>query len=196
MFFIRKTRIKFDFTFFAVIALLIFIDTSGTAMLSLIASLLHETGHLVAILLCRAELQSIVFYGGGICIRSDLELLCFSKRLFIVSAGCMINLLISIIGFVFFQRSDAFLIFATVNGIICVFNLIPVGYFDGAEILDIIFSRLLSLRKKEILKKVIGIFFSVIVTLVIIFYCFFLKGTVSLSFLFVVLYLILAQFVC
>lgn len=195
MFYIGKTQIKIDFTFFAVIALLIFVDSSGTATLSLIASLIHETAHLVAMLICGSDLQRVVFYGGGICIMSDINKLYFNKRLVILSAGCFTNALISIIGFVFFYDDTVFVIFSMVNAIICFFNLIPIGYFDGAEILDTILSRYLSFEKTVLLKRVIGILFSIILVLAIAGYCFIYKGEVSVSFLFVILYLIMAQFV-
>ena len=40
-----RLKVKFDFSFFAVVAFMIFIDTSGAAVLSLIACILHEGGH-------------------------------------------------------------------------------------------------------------------------------------------------------
>ena len=141
MFYIGKTQIKFDFTFFAVIALLVFVDTSGTAMLSLVASLLHEAGHFIAMLICKAELQSVLFYGGGICIKSDKDILCFWKRLFIVSAGCIVNLIIAVVGFFVLPYSVDVLIFAMVNVVICVFNLIPVFPLDGFRIVDTFVSK-------------------------------------------------------
>ncbi|MBR4305633.1 MAG: peptidase M50, partial [Ruminiclostridium sp.] len=182
--------------FFAVIALLVFVDTSGTAMLSLVASLLHEAGHFIAMLICKAELQSVLFYGGGICIRSDKDILCFWKRLFIVSAGCIVNLIIAVVGFFVLPYSVDVLIFAMVNVVICVFNLIPVGYFDGAEILDIICNRCFSFKICEFIKRVVGVVFSLFIILGFVYYCFVLKGNISISFLFVILYLILTQIIC
>lgn len=196
MFYIGKIQIKIDYTFFAVIALLIFIDTSGTATLSLIASLIHETAHLIAMLVCKSELQRIVFYGGGICIISNRNSLCFKKRLIVLSAGCVSNAVIAVTGFIFFSDNYTLTIFSMVNAIICVFNLIPVGYFDGAEILDIVLTRFLSLKKVEITKRVVSLFFSVILIFAVVGYCFVYKGSISISFLFVILYLIIAQFVC
>lgn len=192
---IGKTEVKFDFTFFAVVGLLVFIDTSGMATLSLIASVTHEAGHLIAMLLCRSELRSITFYGGGICITSDTALLPFRKRLCIISAGCFTNFMIFISGILFFKENQEMFIFAVVNIVICVFNLIPIGYFDGAGLLDIIFNRFMDFRLSEILKRVIAVIFSVIVIAFVLIYCFIYRGNVSISFLFVVFYLILAQFI-
>lgn len=192
---IGKTKIKFDFTFFAVVGLLVFIDTSGTATLSLIASLTHEAGHLIAMLLCRSKLRCITFYGGGICIKSDIELLTFGKRLFIVSAGCILNFIIFGIGTTFFSSVREIYIFSVVNIVICVFNLIPVGYFDGAVIIDILFNRFLDYKISAVLKRIVAISFAVTVVAVTMVYCFIYNGKVSISFLFVVFYLILAQFI-
>ncbi|MBP3921913.1 MAG: peptidase M50 [Ruminiclostridium sp.] len=192
---IGKTEIKFDFTFFAVVGLLVFIDTSGTSTLSLIASLTHETGHLIAMLLCKSKLSCITFYGGGINIASDIATLPFWRRLFIMSSGCLVNFLIFIIGTQFFSDNQKIMIFAVVNLVICIFNLIPVGYFDGAGIIDIFFSRFCDFKIVEILKRIISVAFSVAIIVSTLIYCFVYNGKVSISFLFVVFYLILAQFV-
>ena len=61
-----RLKVKFDFSFFAVVAFMIFIDTSGAAVLSLIACILHEGGHLLAMAVCGANPERITFYGGGI----------------------------------------------------------------------------------------------------------------------------------
>ena len=65
-----RLKVKFDFSFFAVAAFMIFIDTSRAAVLSLIACILHEGGHLLAMAVCGVNPERITFYGGGkMCIR-------------------------------------------------------------------------------------------------------------------------------
>ena len=54
-----RLKVKFDFSFFAVVAFMIFIDTSGAAVLSLIACILHEGGHLLAMAVCGANPERI-----------------------------------------------------------------------------------------------------------------------------------------
>ena len=57
-----RLKVKFDFSFFAVVAFMIFVDTSGAAVLSLIACILHEGGHLLAMAVCGAYPERITFY--------------------------------------------------------------------------------------------------------------------------------------
>lgn len=69
-----RLKVKFDFSFFAVVAFMIFVDTSGAAVLSLIACILHEGGHLLAMAVCGANPERITFYGGGIALsKSGME---------------------------------------------------------------------------------------------------------------------------
>ena len=76
-----RLKVKFDFSFFAVVAFMIFVDTSGAAVLSLIACILHEGGHLLAMAVCGAYPERITFYGGGIALtRTGMDCLPDGKR--------------------------------------------------------------------------------------------------------------------
>ena len=48
---IKQCEIKIEYLFFAVIAFLLFTDTTGVALLGIAATVLHEAGHLVMMLL-------------------------------------------------------------------------------------------------------------------------------------------------
>ena len=58
--------------------------------------------------------------------------------------------------------NDTVAVFSAVNLIICLFNALPIGYFDGAGILEILLSKFLSLRVAEKVKRVIGVMLSVV----------------------------------
>ncbi len=188
-------KIRFDFTFFAVVAFVAFFDTDGTAILSLIACLLHEFGHLIAMKICGITPERITFYGGGISLSKNLEMVSFGKRFLILICGCTVNALLAFICFVLGYFNESFMIFGAVNLVLCIFNLIPLGYFDGAEILSMFLERVFSLKTALILKKLISIFLCFLIFIVIAIYAFSNSGRVNLSLAFVMLYLILAQFV-
>ena len=76
-----RLKVKFDFSFFAVVAFMIFIDTSGAAVLSLIACILHEGGHLLAMAVCGVNPERITFYGGGMV---DYNIKCNTKNMDII----------------------------------------------------------------------------------------------------------------
>lgn len=190
-----RLKVKFDFSFFAVVAFMIFVDTSGAAVLSLIACILHEGGHLLAMAVCGANPERITFYGGGIALsKSGMESLTDAKRLVILSAGCSVNLLVAAACFAM-QGNDTAAVFGAVNLIICIFNALPIGYFDGAEVLEVILTRFVSLRTAETVKKIVGVVLSVAITAGVVIYCVSEGKSVSLSLIFVVFYLILAQFI-
>ena len=91
--------------------------------------------------------------------------------------------------------NDTVAVFSAVNLIICLFNALPIGYFDGAGILEILLSKFLSLRVAEKVKRVIGVMLSVVMIAGVIMYCISCNKSVSLSLIFVVFYLMLAQFI-
>ncbi|MBP3335209.1 MAG: peptidase M50 [Ruminiclostridium sp.] len=190
-----RLKVKFDFSFFAVVAFMIFVDTSGAAVLSLIACILHEGGHLLAMAVCGAYPERITFYGGGIALsRAGMDNLSDAKRLVILSAGCAVNLLVASVHLTM-PGNDTVAVFSAVNLIICLFNALPIGYFDGAEVLEILLTKFVSLRTAEIVKRIVGIALSVVITAGVVIYCVSGGKSVSLSLIFVVFYLILAQFI-
>ncbi len=190
-----RLKVKFDFSFFAVVAFMIFVDTSGAAVLSLIACILHEGGHLFAMAVCGVYPQRITFYGGGIALtKAETDSLPDGKRLVILSAGCAVNLLLAGAYFIT-PDNNTVAVFSAVNLIICIFNALPIGYFDGAGVLEIILTKFVTLRTCEIIKRVVGAVLSLMITAGVIVYCVICCKSVSLSLIFVVFYLILAQFI-
>lgn len=190
-----RMKVRFDFSFFAVVAFMIFIDTSGAAMLSLIACIMHEGGHLLAMAVCGAYPERITFYGGGIALtKSGMECLSDTKRLIILSAGCGVNLLAASV-YLTIPDNTTVAVFSAVNLIICIFNALPIGYFDGAEVLEILLTKFVTLRTAERVKKAVGLALSLVLTVGVIVYCTMCCKNVSLSVFFVVFYLILAQFI-
>lgn len=192
---VGKLYLKFNFSFFAVVAFLIFADTSGMAVLSLTACILHEGGHLLAMALCGIYPDKITFYGGGIAIsKIGMEQMSYIRRLVILSAGCTVNFLISSLCLAF-PENEMIQIFSAVNLLIGIFNALPIGYFDGARILEVLLVRIMRPSTATIVKKIIGGLCSAAIIGGIVYYCVFSGKTVSISLGFAMLYLIIAQFV-
>ena len=192
---VGKLNLKFNFSFFAVIAFLIFADSSGMAVLSLTACILHEGGHLLAMALCGIYPDKITFYGGGIAIsKIGMEQMSYIRRLVILSAGCTVNFLISSLCLAF-PENEMIQIFSAVNLLIGIFNALPIGYFDGARILEVLLVRFMRPSTATIVKKIIGGLCSAVIIGGIVYYCVFSGKTVSISLGFAMLYLIIAQFI-
>ena len=136
-------KISIDFTFFAVFFLFMMFDFSGYGILGLYACLIHETGHLAAMLMVGCRLNEILFYCAGIKITANERYkLSFLKEFFVLICGSMVNI---VIFFVCYFCSDKLTlkmpVFAVINLLIGLFNLLPVNMFDGGKITELVLSR-------------------------------------------------------
>lgn len=131
----------FDFSFFAVISLFLLYDRTDLAIMGFTASIIHELAHVFAMTAFDIPPKSLVFYGGGIRIsEKEIDKLMIWKQFIIVSAGCFINFVFSGIAFAFYDGSDLKLgIFAFSNLLIGAINLLPIGHFDGARLIKLMF---------------------------------------------------------
>lgn len=131
-----KTLIQMDFSFFAVLALCFFLDSNGLIFASLTACLLHETGHLLMMLVFRLDINSVIFYGAGIRLCCNIERLDCGRKTAVLGAGCAVNLLSYAVSFLCGSYA-----FASINLMMCAFNLIPIGDLDGAQLADAVCER-------------------------------------------------------
>ncbi|MDR1753550.1 MAG: M50 family metallopeptidase [Eubacterium sp.] len=130
---LKRCRITFDFSFFAVIAIFLCFDYTGYGIFSIIACLLHELGHLTAMLIEGKTPEGIRFYGGGIKLsRGD-----GNPSYFVLLSGCAMNLVLFALFYFLSDKLSIFpLVFATMNLVIGIFNLMPVGHLDGKKIFE------------------------------------------------------------
>ena len=96
-------------------------------------------GHIIAMTAIGQPLHSLYFYGAGIKIKADNEkTFSLGKQLFVLLGGSAFNF---IVAFIFFALSDgtnaALPLFSGVNLVIGLFNMLPVGCFDGKRILKL-----------------------------------------------------------
>lgn len=186
----KKTRIYLDFTFFAAIALFFYLDESGFGIMSIAACIIHETGHLTALYKEKRDINSLTFYGGGIKIGYEKNL---DASYFILVAGSLFNFILFAVLYFSFQENYELKIFAIINLIIGIFNLLPLKYFDGARITEKILLKILSLEKAlyllkkiEIIAIIIAMFFIVIIMIF---------GQVNISVLIVMIYVIITDII-
>lgn len=113
-----------------VLAVFFRFDKSGVGIISFLLCIAHELGHLLVIRLLKISPEYVEFYGAGIKITSSqTELLPPLKQALVYSAGCAVNFLLAV--FLYFQSEYAALL-SLVTGL---FNLLPVGAFDGKRLL-------------------------------------------------------------
>ena len=172
-------QIGADFTFFAVIAMFITLDTTGFALMSLSVCLIHEAGHLTAMLLIGQKPDSIMLRGGGIKIASKCD------SMLVLLAGSAVNIVLFFALYFTLPKTDIYpVMFAVLNLVIGLFNLLPVGCLDG--------KRLLEMFMPEKLLRIIEIVTVTAVIAVII--AAFSRGGVNFTFTAVIIYIIAVDF--
>jgi len=131
------TEIGADFTFFAIIAMFLTLDTTGFAIMSLIVCVIHEAGHLAAMLITEQKPNKIVFRGGGIKIASPSAQSHTAGSFFVLIAGSAVNIVLFFALYFTLPQTNIYpVMFATLNLVIGVFNLLPIGCLDGKRLLE------------------------------------------------------------
>ncbi|MCL2634435.1 MAG: hypothetical protein FWD34_07990 [Oscillospiraceae bacterium] len=131
---IRNTAVNLDFTFFAVIALFLAFDVTGFGILSVLVCLIHEAGHLFAMLIRGEKVESIVFRGGGIKIIPEIK---GGDSIFVTAAGSAVNIGLFFLLYFTLPKTDIYpVMFAVLNLVIGLFNLLPVGCLDGKRLVE------------------------------------------------------------
>ena len=128
---LKNTRICFDFTFFAVIAFFMMTDGGVFGFSAIIACALHEMSHLIMMIIFSIPADNITFYGAGIRISSEkIEQAPRFKRNIVLLAGSAGNYIFAAILWVSGEK-----VAALINLFTGVFNLLPIGEYDGAALL-------------------------------------------------------------
>jgi Zn-dependent protease len=128
----HKTKIGADFTFFAVIAMFIALDTTGFALMSLAACLIHEAGHLFAMFLTGRKPAAVELRGGGIRIDGS------DSSAFVLISGSAVNIVLFFVLYFTLPKTDIYpVMFAVINLMIGLFNLLPIGCLDGKRLLSL-----------------------------------------------------------
>lgn len=142
---LKNLTLKLCFGFFFVLAISAATFESYAAF-SLLFCIFHELGHLLLMFVFGIRINEIKFYGAGIKISADnLEALDISKRATVYLGGCITNFLFA--GFFFVIGSQDL---ALTNLIIGCFNLLPISYFDGGKLLELI------LPKQKLARKAVS----------------------------------------
>ena len=135
------TRIYISFLFCATVSLMLALDRTGLIIPTLFAVLIHETGHLFAmwasdcapkeIRLIPASVQIIEKYGTP-----------SKKQAWIIISGPLANIAIGAALYInFYLNSSRFsAVFALLNAVMAIFNLLPVSGLDGGRLIELLLS--------------------------------------------------------
>lgn len=131
---IADISIKISFWFISVITLMLLFIPESQAFYCFIFCIVHEAGHLLAMLLSGQKATSVEFSYFGIRISADNKLLSAFKNAFIAAGGPVTNLFSAA---VLFPCGQADL--AVINLALAFFNLLPIRMLDGGHILSSLF---------------------------------------------------------
>ena len=150
---IKSVALRWDFSFFAVLALFFWLYRSGFGVTALSICAAHELAHLAVMKCCGIPVESVTFYGAGIRITAPLtEMRSPAVQAAVYCAGCVMNFLLAGVLFGCGQYNAA-----AVSLFSGIFNLLPVGEFDGRKLLRLLFTHSLPAERIDSALYVCGV---------------------------------------
>lgn len=150
------TDIYVSFLFCALVTLMLATDRTGLSLPTLFAIILHEIGHLFAMWVLDCPPKSIRLIPASVQITRTITSR-YSKDIWIAIAGPLVNLVL--FGTLYFNylafKNEITLIYALLNLIIAVFNLLPVAGLDGGTVLYILVAQKSDINKAALTLKII-----------------------------------------
>lgn len=168
-----KIKAEIKFSFAAVLSVVLCTDTEGTAVLCIICCLLHETGHIIPMMIEKNPPEKIIFRGGGIKLKGGSW-----HSIFVILGGCIFNFLLFSV-FYFLFGGYRLRLFGVLNLLTGLFNLLPVQPLDGYRLLEKAVLKYASAEKAENILKVSEIFSCILIIPFII--IFFIGGKINFS---------------
>lgn len=127
-----KFRLRFTFSFFALVGLVCAIGESIQLRLCviLLCALMHELGHIAAMLMFGLFPDTMTFCAGGISLSENVLHCSRGRRAVILLAGCAVDFVCAAVSLML----GFFGTFAATHLILGAFNLMPFRYFDGGRL--------------------------------------------------------------
>ena len=153
---IRFSFLRIRTSFLLLVCLLLALCRDVVIFYAVIASVLHEAGHLLGFVLFGVQPKSVTLSLQGMIIEVGEEYrVSYKAECFVAALGPLTN------GILFFAFYGVLPVFATVNLCIGIFNLLPVKSLDGGRILNF----LLMLFLKENAVRIICFVISLLIVI-------------------------------
>ncbi len=126
--------IRLYFGFFAMLTFYFYLygGDSGAVGAALTCCLLHETGHLAAMLLLGCPPKAVCFYAGGIKLVPKSRLVPRPRQTIILAAGCAVNFLLAAVSGALGLRGLMY-----VSLVVGLINLLPLKALDGGRLISL-----------------------------------------------------------
>ncbi|MCI9405644.1 MAG: hypothetical protein HFK04_01820 [Oscillospiraceae bacterium] len=147
----RKPMIRISVPFLCGLILFLLFDRTGLGGQMVLAALVHEIGHLIAMAALGEQPQSIIFGGFGIRMERRLGTrLPYQKEIWIYGAGPAANLLTALL---FFSNPRI----CRVHLLLGLFNLLPMGVLDGGQILRCILQQKMEMVRGDFWRRSVSL---------------------------------------
>ncbi len=184
---IRDFTVSLSFPSLALVTVIVLSGINSGYILCLFAVILHELGHLIMMIIFKAEVSGFEISAFNITIvQNSRYSLSFGKDILCTLAGPAVNVLLFTVCSGFSRD------FALVNLYIGAFNLLPASSLDGGQALYLLLCRKLSADRSALVSDVVTI-----ITAALLFFIgiiILLNTKYNFSLLFISLYLILSVF--
>ncbi len=183
-------KISVSFLFILMLTFLLIIDKTGYMSLSLIAMLIHEAGHIIAMHFVKSKPKEIdASHFGLLIVGKGKE--SPKQTLLITFAGPLFNLLTFILFWIVFKTVESVTAgyFAVINLILCLVNLLPLNSLDGGNITLILLTKLFG-EKAKFIFSVVTVITASVLTAFSVFLFFKVAKNVSLLLLCIYLFVV------
>ncbi len=175
----KGVSIRVKFMFLSIITLFLIMDKTGIAIFTLLASLIHELGHVIVLILIGHKPKELTFEIVGIKLVQPNKTISYIKEILVLLAGPMANIIMFLLLNYSFREIYILNVFSFTHLFIGLFNLLPIGGLDGGKILNILFK----LKFNDIFANIFAKTISIIIIIPVIFislYLFIFKHNFSL----------------
>lgn len=189
-----SAELRLRFSFAAIVTLMLLFCDEKIVLMSLLSSLIHESGHLILMCLFGQKIHYVELSLFGMRIEKQTALLSYKNEAVIAMGGIMLNFLFLVFGIViyFLSESQDFLFFSVINGFIAIINMIPVKVLDFGRCINAVLCQKYEEEKSEIIMDILSRVCTLILCVICVIYCIMVK--VNLSLVAVTVYLCIITF--
>lgn len=149
---LKGCKITINFYFFAISAIISFFDSSGMMICGIVSAILHEFGHLIAMMIIPEQIPvEVSITPFGMRIKNNPVAEFMHGRIIVLAAGSAVNLALAVIFMPIIPR------FSAMNFILGAINLLPVDTLDGGGIIKNLLCQRFSEKISEYILTIISI---------------------------------------
>jgi len=142
-----ETEVSFNFWFFAIVALVLFLNQGALTLYLALPVIVHESGHLLAMACCGLRPGAVRFTAISVNIRRrDSRVYSYSQEVAVILGGVAANLLFALGLYLFFFQSLRAMFLIAANLAVAAFNILPIGNLDGGTLCRLLCDRFFSPR--------------------------------------------------